>query len=375
MHQPLPRKQALARVLEIGTRYLGIEHGHITDIDKATDQWEVVSSTDSPDGPYPEGLTAELSNSYCRRTVAQSRPVALNDAGNQGWADDYAYQLHRLDTYLGIRIDVFGEPYGTMCFVARESRDGEFTEVERIFIELAGEVTRQVLERFYHQKDLANRDRLISVLNRVLRHNLRNDLNVVNGYAQLLESRTSGDEKRWSQIIGSTTTGLLATAEKSRKLEQLTRTVPVTRPTDIVPVVHEAVDETNRQHPAVEVALTAPKEAVTFASPEFADAVTELLDNAATYSGSEPTIEVMLTHESDETVVRIDDDGPGLPVDEQQVLTGGAEEPLTHGSGLGLALVFWIITNLDGTITVDATPSGTTVELRLQSATSISSSE
>lgn len=375
MHQPLPRKEALARVMEIGSLYLGIEHGHIADIDVPGNQWEVISSTDSPDGPYPEGLTAELSNSYCRRTIQQSEPLALYDTGNQGWADDHAYQRHQLDTYLGIRIDVFDEPYGTMCFVRREARDEAFTEAERIFIELAGEVTRQVLEQFYHRKDLANRDRLISVLNRVLRHNLRNDLNVISGYAQLLELRTDGDEKQWAQIIDSTTTELLTLAEKSRKLEQLTRTVPITRPTDIVPIVHDSVDKIERRHPTAEVTLDTPPEAVSFASPQFADAVTELLDNAATHSSTDSNIEVTLTCDSDVTIVRIDDNGHGLPAEEQRVLTGGAEEPLTHGSGLGLALVFWIITNLDGEIIVDASPAGTTIDIRLQGVDSISSSE
>lgn len=217
LHRNLPRKQAIERVVEIGANYLNLDHRHITSIDEAENQWEVIGSTDSPDGPYPDGLTAKLSDSYCRRTFQQSTPLALHDAGNQGWEDDHAYQLHQLDTYLGIRIDAFGEPYGTICFVESEAREDPFSETEQIFIELAGQILRKVLEETHHEKDLANRNRLISVLNRVLRHNLRNDLNVVHGNAQLLIKQTSGYEARLASNIESKSTGLIFPRRKDTK--------------------------------------------------------------------------------------------------------------------------------------------------------------
>ncbi|WP_255152651.1 GAF domain-containing sensor histidine kinase [Halorarius halobius] len=373
LHQHQSRKQAIDRVVELGANYLGIEHGHITDIDEEENRWEVIGSTDSPDGPYPDGLTAKLSDSYCRRTIQQSTPLALHDAGNQGWADDPAYQLHQLDTYLGIRIDVFGEPYGTICFVDPETREEPFSDAELIFIELAGQVLRKVLEESQYEKDLSNRNRLISVLNRVLRHNLRNELNVVQGNAQLLKERTSGEENGFASTIESASTELLSLAEKSRELEELTRSVPVARPMDIVPLVNEAVTEVRDEHPSVNISLDIPEEANSFAAPQLSDAVSELLSNAAKHTGSNPAIAVDVYRRSDQTTVQIEDEGSGLPASERRILTGASETALDHGSGLGLALVYWIITNLDGEIDVTAGSSGTTVELHLQRTTSPSS--
>lgn len=323
------------------------------------------------EGPYPDGLTSELSDSYCRHTFQQTAPLALHDAGNQGWSDDRAYQLQQLETYLGIRIDVFGESYGTICFVESEAREEPFSEEEHIFIELAGQILSKVLEETHHEKDLANRDRLISVLNRVLRHNLRNDLNVVRGYARLIIEQTSGDEARLASVIESKTTGLISLAEKARTLENLTRSVPVSRPVDIVPMVRKAVSDVCDNNPSVNCSLDTPEQAMSFAAPQLSDAISELLENAAKHAGDEPSIDVVVHQGSDHVTVQIEDDGPGLPPSESRILSGENEQPLLHGNGLGLALVYWIITNLDAEIEVATAPSGTTVEVHLQRAESI----
>lgn len=373
LHSNLPRKQALKKVLDIGSDYLGIDHGHITDIDRADDRWEVIGSTDPPDGPYPDGLTVKLSDSYCRRTMEQPTPLALHDAKNQGWAEDHAYQLHQLDTYLGLRIEAFDEPYGTICFVQSGAREKPFSEIERIFIELAGQVLRKVLEESYYQKDLANRDRLISVLNRVLRHNLRNDLNVVQGHAEILQERTSDEMADMASTIHTTATGLLSLAEKSRQLNELTSSVPVARPMDIVPIVEGTVTEIREEYPSVDISIDAPDQAMTFAAPQLSVALEELLENAAMHSGIDPKVDVGIAVETDQVTVHVVDDGPGLPNDERRVLAGTDETVLEHGSGLGLAVIVWIITNLDGEINVSASSSGTTVKLHLRRAGSIGS--
>ena len=70
--------------------------------------------------------------------------------------------------------------------------------------------------------------------------------------------------------------------------------------------------------------------------------------------------------ETDEQLrITISDDGPGIPEDERQVLAEGKEEPLVHGQGLGLWLTYWIITTLDGEISVPKSQQGTVIEIRL----------
>ncbi|PSQ47632.1 hypothetical protein BRD19_09035 [Halobacteriales archaeon SW_7_65_23] len=61
--------------------------------------------------------------------------------------------------------------------------------------------------------------------------------------------------------------------------------------------------------------------------------------------------------------VRIADDGPGLDEAEREVLATGTETPLIHGSGLGLWLVYWIVSRHDGDIETETTSDGTTMTL------------
>ena len=65
--------------------------------------------------------------------------------------------------------------------------------------------------------------------------------------------------------------------------------------------------------------------------------------------------------------VRVADDGPGIPAAEVNVLERGYETPLEHGSGLGLWIVNWIVTESGGGISFDENdPRGSVVTLRFE---------
>ncbi|WP_152420032.1 hypothetical protein [Haloferax prahovense] len=62
LHRSIPTKKAIDEVIEIGANYLDVSHGHITEIDEDENRWEVIGSSDAPEGPYPAGLTSKLSD-------------------------------------------------------------------------------------------------------------------------------------------------------------------------------------------------------------------------------------------------------------------------------------------------------------------------
>jgi len=68
--------------------------------------------------------------------------------------------------------------------------------------------------------------------------------------------------------------------------------------------------------------------------------------------------------------VTVADDGPGMPdLDREVLVSGRAIESLSHGSGLGLWLVYWIVHRSAGSITVlDRDPRGTRVTMSLPRA-------
>jgi K+-sensing histidine kinase KdpD len=93
--------------------------------------------------------------------------------------------------------------------------------------------------------------------------------------------------------------------------------------------------------------------------------VTELVENAAAHAGPGAHIVIECDPIEGAVALRVVDDGPGLPESEQAVLADGVETPLVHGSGLGLWMVYWIVTNHDGTIDAAVTEEGTTITVTL----------
>jgi PAS domain S-box-containing protein len=74
----------------------------------------------------------------------------------------------------------------------------------------------------------------------------------------------------------------------------------------------------------------------------------------------------------DDVDIHVIDNGPGLPQQEREVLREGSESPLIHGSGLGLWLTYWIVSNHDGSIQTDVDDEGTRVTVTLPKTSGLS---
>lgn len=99
-----------------------------------------------------------------------------------------------------------------------------------------------------------------------------------------------------------------------------------------------------------------------------------LLDNAVKYTPAPGRVDVSLTREADQAVLRVDDSGPGIPEAERERVfdrfirgeLAGAASRVT-GSGLGLAIVRAIADRHGATLTLGSSPAlgGLRVECRL----------
>jgi two-component system sensor histidine kinase KdpD len=97
-----------------------------------------------------------------------------------------------------------------------------------------------------------------------------------------------------------------------------------------------------------------------------------LLDNAAKYTRKDGTIRLSAAVEKDDLVVRVVDDGPGIPADARQAVFDvfyrvRSTDEQTAGTGLGLSICRGIVEAHGGEIEIKDGPGkrGTTVELRL----------
>lgn len=205
---------------------------------------------------------------------------------------------------------------------------------------------------------------LKQILSRVFRHNVRNDINVIDGYAQFI--RESGDDElaEYAEEIHEKAQKLLEHAEKARNIETVfTEQATVSRSLEGV-VEHALAGDVETDGATVSTAV--PDVPVEL-HPRFDLAVVELVENAVRHHvGDRPaSVEVRGDVHDAAVVLTVADDGPGIPPAEIEALDAGEETALRHGSGIGLWLVRWIVTRSNGDLSITTGDEGTRFEIRL----------
>ncbi len=197
-----------------------------------------------------------------------------------------------------------------------------------------------------------NRLRQVQIMDRILRHNLRNEVNVMQGYGTLIENNASPDIKPWAGEILDSTTHLLDTASKQRRITRILSEEPAQSTVDIVQILRNVISRIEEHHPNAAITERVPESAIVSATENLDIALEEILENAVVHAEADaPVVDVTVEAPPDGVTVRIEDANPPIPEMEKSIITGSAEiEQLYHGSGLGLWLVNLVVTRSDGMI-------------------------
>jgi PAS domain S-box-containing protein len=198
------------------------------------------------------------------------------------------------------------------------------------------------------------RERQLRVLDRLLRHNLRNGMTVILGHAGTLESKTDGELARSAALIRERGESLLAKADTEREIVRLVTEPQHRTSVDLAEVLEEQAETARQNWSDATIDLDAPETLVVMAIPDLPAAIGELIENAIKHSGDAPEVRITVEIDADTVSVRIADDGPGIPEQEQQILFGNLEiDALHHGTGMGLWFVYWVIQLSGGRIKIE----------------------
>jgi len=198
--------------------------------------------------------------------------------------------------------------------------------------------------------DRKHRERRLQVLSRVLRHNLRNDLTVILGYAELLETEVDRDHlEDAAAALREKATDVAALSERARTVQRvLDVDGPPERTVRLKTYVEHTVEAVDPPAEAT-VEVDVPALLRVRADERLDVALANLIENALDHAGDHPHVRVTAKADGDDLVIRVADDGPGIPDAEWDIVAGPDEiTQLSHGSGLGLWTVKWVTESYGG---------------------------
>lgn len=271
--------------------------------------------------------TAEESVARLREAVDAERPVSVE--------------------VLNYRAD--GTPFWNRMAVVPIREGGEVTRFLSIH--------RDVTER-------KEREQRLSVLNRVLRHNLRNKLNVVLARLTRLEE-PDADRPAETAAIREAAEELLELTEQIREFDTaIVGDEVTTRTVDIADLLDGVVTDLRVDHPATDVTVAGDDGTAVEAHVTIEAALRELLSLVGVGEGARCTVELAV--EERFLVLAVTDHGRRLPPQDLQVVARDAETPLEHLHGIELWLVRWAVERSNGEFAVDPDADPPVVRLRLR---------
>ncbi|WP_256296665.1 PAS domain S-box protein [Haloarchaeobius salinus] len=225
------------------------------------------------------------------------------------------------------------------------------------------------------------RQKRVEILNRVLRHDLRNGMNIIKGSAEMLGDVVDGTAAvGYSETIIDRADDLISLAEKTRAVERtLDRDRAATGPVNVHESVSTSIVRVAEEYPEAEFTTDLPETAQVRADDLLRTAIFHVIENAVEHNDTDtPNVHVSARRgETDPDVLRVSvaDDGPGIPSSERALISEEQEiTQLRHASGLGLWLVNWVVTQSGGWLSFeDNEPRGTVVTLHVPLAMSSAS--
>jgi len=292
---------------------------------------------------------------------AMSVPVLVVDREdrlldvNQAAAETFDVETTRLRHHsLADVTDVPEDPPADRPVILRTTTGRREFAVDRT--EITG-TDGDVLGRAYRFRDVTDRktrEQRLQVLNRVIRHNLRNDLDAIRGFAEPIrdEELPAGEASQYFDRIETLATELVDLADAVDRSQRVLTGDPLERTQcDLVTIARSVAGSATD----ADVTLDPPGAVVIRSDPDAIESVlTELLDNAITHTDrTPPSVTVRIHSTADGGRIEVADDGPGIPPEERNPLLEGEETPSRHSSGIGLWLVSWTVTRLGGELAFD----------------------
>ncbi|MEF8772748.1 PAS domain-containing sensor histidine kinase [Halodesulfurarchaeum sp.] len=271
--------------------------------------------------------------------------------------------------------------------MVNERKNGERYIVDMVITPLTGldsgikryvGVNHEITELRELADSLEEERKELELLNRVLRHDIRNDMSVILGWMEALHAHVDSDGQ---EILDRVLTSGQHVVELTDIAKEIVEAIiagedVALEPVELGPVLDTIVETRQETLEGADIRIEDHPPAVAVAANEMLSAVfRNLINNAVQHNDSdEPTVSIS-TQEHDGSVrVRVADNGPGIPESQRDRIFESDEKGLdSTGTGMGLYLVTELMEMYDGSVWIeDNEPRGTVFVVELPTIDSTS---
>jgi signal transduction histidine kinase len=201
----------------------------------------------------------------------------------------------------------------------------------------------------------------LELLTRLLRHDIRNDMQAVNAHAGFLaEEDLSEDGESSLGVIKQRSDAILRLLEDTSTLIETLGSDRELRPISLATIIEQEAVSIRDEHPEVTVETDVPEHLRVVADGLLHQLFLNLLSNAVAHNDpGELTVRVEAQERDGVVDITVSDDGKGIPEEVQDTCFElGEKGPGSSGDGLGLYLVSRLTDVYGGTVEAGDSPSG-----------------
>ncbi|WP_338740075.1 sensor histidine kinase [Haloplanus salilacus] len=218
-------------------------------------------------------------------------------------------------------------------------------------------VSREITLQKRTERELERKSEKLAMINRLVRHDINNDVQLLMAWADRLDDHVDETGTDIVERIGDTS-GHIAelTSIAGNFVESLEDDTDIDlERMDLGHVLETEVEKTRATYGDARIVVDDLPRVEVRANELLASVFNNLLNNAVRHNDSDdPTVHVDLRETETDVVVRVADDGPGVPDDRKEAIFGkGSRGVDSPGTGIGLHLVYTLVEQYGGDVWVE----------------------
>jgi signal transduction histidine kinase len=224
-------------------------------------------------------------------------------------------------------------------------------------------LSRDITDRIEYQRELEETTEELELINRFVRHDIRNDINLVYAWAGALEAHVDEEGREYIERIRSTSDHI---TELTQIAGEFVETVSGSGEVELNAVdLRQALsDELQKCRQSYERATFQVNDTIpavnVHANGMLSSVFRNLLNNAVQHNdGDHPQVYVSVSVGEEAVTVTVADDGPGIPDEQKDGIFGKGEQGAeSSGSGIGLYLVYTLVSEYGGRVRAEDSDIG-----------------